>query len=45
MNSDETVRTYAVITVTTTKLVIPSLEIVTDALTVIEMQNAMKVIY
>lgn len=43
MNTDETVRACAVISVTTTYLVIPSLEIVADALTVIEMQNAMKV--
>lgn len=45
MNTDETVRTDAVISVTTTKLVIPFLEIVADALTVIKMQNAMKVRY
>lgn len=45
MNTDETVRNYAVISVTTMKLVIPSLDIVADALTVIEMKNAMKVKY
>lgn len=42
MNTDETVRNNAVISVTTMKLVIPSLDIVADALTVIEMKNAMK---
>lgn len=43
MNTDETVRTCAVISVTTTYLVTPSLETVADALTVIKIQNAMKV--
>lgn len=43
MNTDETVRPYAVISVITMKRVTPFLEIVADALTVIEMQNAMKV--
>lgn len=42
MNTEETVRTDAVINVTTTKLVIHSLEIVAGALTVIVMQNAIK---
>lgn len=45
MNTEETVRTDAVINVTTTKLVIHSLEIVAGALTVIVMQNAIKVRY
>lgn len=43
MNTGESVRTCAVISVTTTYLVIPSLENVADALTVIKVQNAMKV--
>lgn len=45
MNTEETVRADAVINVTTTKLVIHSLEIVAGALTVIVMQNAIKVRY
>lgn len=42
MNTDETVRTYAAISVITMKLVIPSLEIVADVLTVIKMHDATK---
>lgn len=45
MNTEETVRADAVINVTTTKLVIHSLEIVAGALEVIVMQNAIKVRY
>lgn len=43
MNTDKTVRTYAVISVTIMHLVTPSLEVVADVLTVIKMRNAMKV--
>lgn len=43
INTDETVRTDAVISVTTMHLVTPSLDVVAVALTVIKMQNAMKV--
>lgn len=42
MNTDKTVRTDAVISVTVMLLVTPSLEVVADVLTVIKMQNAMK---
>lgn len=42
MNTDEAVRTNAVTSVITMRLVVPSLEIVADALTVIKMKNAMK---
>lgn len=45
MNTDETVRADAAIIVTTTKLVTLFSDTVADALTVIKMQNVMKVSY
>lgn len=45
MNTDEIVRADVAIIVTTTKFVILTSDAVADALTVIKMQNVMKVSY